>query len=38
MVWKGTSCMDWDGGRIRKVTGVWLSLWKVLLESAKDWM
>jgi hypothetical protein len=22
IIWKGTSCKDWDGGWIRKVTGV----------------
>jgi hypothetical protein len=36
MVWKVTSCMDWDGGWIGKVPRVLLGLWKVLLESAKD--
>jgi hypothetical protein len=38
MVWKCTSCTDWDGGLIGKVPGVRLGLSKVLLESAKDWI
>jgi hypothetical protein len=38
MVWKGTSCMDWDHGWIGKVPGVRYSLWIVLLKSAKDWL
>jgi hypothetical protein len=37
MVWKCTSYTDWDGEWSGKVPGVWLGLWKVLLESAKDW-
>jgi hypothetical protein len=36
MVWKGTSCMEWDGGWIGKVPGVWSNVWIVLLESSKD--
>jgi hypothetical protein len=36
MVWKGTSCMNWDGGLIGKVSGVQLGMGNVLLESAKD--
>jgi hypothetical protein len=29
IVWKGTSCMDWDGGWIEKVPREWNRLWLV---------
>jgi hypothetical protein len=29
MAWKGTSCMNWDGGWIGKVSGVRFGLWSV---------
>jgi hypothetical protein len=27
--WKGTSCIDWDGGWFGKVPRVWFGLWSV---------
>jgi hypothetical protein len=37
MGWKGSSCMDRDGGWIGKVPGIRYGLWKVLLELAKEY-
>jgi hypothetical protein len=36
VVLKCTSCTDWDGGWIGKVSRVRYVLWIVLLESDKD--
>jgi hypothetical protein len=30
IAWQGTLCMDWDGGWIGKVFGVWNRLWMVI--------